>query len=362
MDKRVIFAVAGAGKTTYIVNKLDLDKKYLILTYTNGNFQNLKVEILKKFNYFPSNIDLCTYFSFLLSFCCKPLLGHKFKIRGINWDLSPPMSTKESDVKAYFFDKNDRLLHNRISKLLIYQNVVEELKHRLERYYDSIFIDEVQDFAGHDFDLLEKISIANFDLIYVGDFYQHTYDTSRDRNKNSSLHDDYDLYKKRFKKMGLGVDETSLIRSHRCSPTTCKFVTDNLGIQIFSHRNDETRIIEIKTQEQANIVLQDDNNVKLFLQKHYEYQCFSKNWGESKGENSYKDVCIVLGKDALKKYLNKELTTLPTITKNKLYVAITRAKNDVYLLPYKFTESIKKSKNSSTLKKTKTPKKAKSRN
>ena len=49
MDKRVIFAVAGSGKTTYIVNELSLEKRSLILTYTDGNYDNISRKILAKF-------------------------------------------------------------------------------------------------------------------------------------------------------------------------------------------------------------------------------------------------------------------------------------------------------------------------
>ena len=50
MDKSVIFAVAGSGKTSHIVENLSLDKNSLIITYTTGNFNNLKRKILEKFN------------------------------------------------------------------------------------------------------------------------------------------------------------------------------------------------------------------------------------------------------------------------------------------------------------------------
>ena len=46
MDKRVIFAVAGAGKTTYIVNRLSRGKRSLIITYTNANYNNLRKKII----------------------------------------------------------------------------------------------------------------------------------------------------------------------------------------------------------------------------------------------------------------------------------------------------------------------------
>lgn len=48
MDKRVIFAVAGSGKTTYIVDSLSRDKRSLIVTYTVGNYNNLCCKISEK--------------------------------------------------------------------------------------------------------------------------------------------------------------------------------------------------------------------------------------------------------------------------------------------------------------------------
>jgi len=83
MDKRVIFAVAGSGKTTEIVNKLTLEKNCLVLTYTNNNVSLLRTSILRKFGYFPENIKLFSYFTFLHSFCFKPFLSQKVKPKGI---------------------------------------------------------------------------------------------------------------------------------------------------------------------------------------------------------------------------------------------------------------------------------------
>ena len=75
MDKRVIFATAGSGKTTYIVNNLSLEKRTLIVTYTNGNYENLRRKISDKFGgELPPNITLIKYFSFLYGFCYKPFL------------------------------------------------------------------------------------------------------------------------------------------------------------------------------------------------------------------------------------------------------------------------------------------------
>lgn len=73
MDKRIVLAVAGSGKTTEIINKINYNDKSLIVTYTENNYNNIKKKILEKFNEIPSNIRIYTYFTFLYSFCFLPL-------------------------------------------------------------------------------------------------------------------------------------------------------------------------------------------------------------------------------------------------------------------------------------------------
>ena len=42
MDKRVVFAVAGSGKTTRLINELDLVKRVLLITYTESNCEEIR--------------------------------------------------------------------------------------------------------------------------------------------------------------------------------------------------------------------------------------------------------------------------------------------------------------------------------
>ena len=92
MDKRVIFAVAGSGKTTHIVSGLDLERRFLLVTYADNNRSNLRRKIIERFGYFPSNIVLLSYFTFLHSFCFKPFLLLQMRTKGINYD-GPPNPT-----------------------------------------------------------------------------------------------------------------------------------------------------------------------------------------------------------------------------------------------------------------------------
>ena len=335
MDKRVILAVAGSGKTTNIINQLNLDKRSLVVTYTHNNIRNLRDGILRKFNHFPDNITLLPFFTFLYSSCFRPFLSYGFRTKGINFEINPNRFVKQDDNR-YFIDKNRRIYSNRISKLLELRGVFNDVNSRLSKYYDSLFIDEIQDLAGHDFNFLKSISKANIEMTFVGDFYQHTFDTSRDSMVNRSLHVNYNKYKDEFTKMGMDVDCETLKKSYRCNPAICNFITENIGIQILSHKSNEAEIHIIEKPKEATEILKNNNIVKLFYKEYYKYGCRSKNWGDCKGENSYSDVCVVLNKIVFNHFLSNQLNRLRPLTRNKLYVACSRANNDLYLVSEEF--------------------------
>lgn len=341
MDKRVILAVAGSGKTTHIINQLNLDKRSLIITYTNNNISNLRDGILEKFEHFPDNITLMPYFNFLYSFCFRPFLSYKLRTKGINYNRNRNKFVKQTKIE-YYIDKQGRIYSNRIAKFLEFKGVLGNVNSRLTKYFDNLFIDEIQDFAGYDFNFLKSISKANIEMTFVGDFYQHTFDTSRDGNVNDPLHDDYSDYKSAFTKMEITVDCETLKKSYRCSPTICNFITENIGIEIYSHKINETEIYILETPRQADDIYKNNDMVKLFYQEHYKYGCYSRNWGDCKGENIYGDVCVVLNKITLNLFEKCNLKELKPLTRNKLYVACSRAKNSLYFVSDEFYRKYKK--------------------
>lgn len=162
------------------------------------------------------------------------------------------------------------------------------------KVYDYFMVDEIQDLGGHDFNLIQAITPTTIDCLFVGDFYQHTFDTSNDRNINKGLYNDYNKYKKKWSAIGVTIDETTLSNSYRCSPTTCQLVTQQLHIQISSHWQDNTKIILIDNQDDADTLFVDNEKVKLFYREANKYSCYAENWGKSKGLDKFQDVCIVL--------------------------------------------------------------------
>lgn len=204
---------------------------------------------------------------------------------------------------------------------------------RIETYFDAFFVDEVQDFAGHDFNLLMSLCQSQVECLFVGDFYQHTYDTSRDGNVNMNLHVDYEAYKARFKAAKMELDLALLIKSRRCSKSVCDFISEQIGIRIESHSDALTDVRLIDDHAAAQELYEAPDIVKLFLQEHYKYGCYSQNWGASKGLDHYEDVYVVLHAAALEAWRAGTLAALNPETRNKLYVACSRARGNLTFVP-----------------------------
>lgn len=337
MDKRVVFAVAGSGKTSSIIDSLNADSRCLIVTYTENNTRHLKNRVIDKFGSIPVGIRIYSYFTFLYSFCFRPICGYELKTKGINFNFPLPQYAQRSkkDTIEHYIDKSGRLYANRIAKLLIEFDVIPDLIKRIEKFYDSMFIDEVQDFAANDFNLICALAKANVEMRLVGDFYQHTFDTSRDGNTQKSLHECFDKYCDKLEKSGFEIDLTSLSNSYRCSPSVCAFVSENIGINILSHREDEVVVGYIDNVGEIDLIFNNDAVVKLFYKKSDSYAGNTANWGNTKGLDHFQDVCVVLNSTTLKSFDNANLDQLNPTTKNKLYVACTRAKGNLYFVSEK---------------------------
>lgn len=343
MDKRVIFAVAGSGKTNLLIHQLDLVKRVLLITYTESNCEEIRRRVLVKFGYLPDNITVCTYFTFLNSFCYRPLLLMKMQTNGIAFERPSDYSSRQKlNSRDRYVTDSGRIYHARMAKVLDVHGCMSAIQRRLERYYDRICVDEMQDIGGHDFNLLKQIIQANVEVLLVGDFYQHTYSTSADGAVNKGLHDSYDRFKDVLRSVGLIVDTTSLLNSHRCSATVCSFIRDKIGVEIYAHTERSTQVSVISEMSRAAELHASPNTVKLFFQEHGRYGCYSQNWGDSKGRDDYQDVCVVLNAQSWKHFSAGTLAQMAATSRNKLYVACSRARGDLHVMPDTLLKAFKK--------------------
>lgn len=256
----------------------------------------------------------------------------------------PPTSPRYALTDDRRFMSSGRQLYaNRLAKFIEQSGMISAVVARVEKYFDVFFVDEVQDFAGHDFNFLMAISAARVSMTFVGDFYQHTFDTSRDGNVNANLHRDYSTYKDKFRRAKLKVDTDSLKKSHRCSKNVCDFITEKIGIEIEAHNDQPSLVCFEDDPVVVSAIYEDSDTVKLFYKEHYKYDCYSQNWGASKGVDRYQDVCVVLNPGSLKAWHSGSFLNISAETRNKLYVACSRARGNLIFIPESLLRAYKRS-------------------
>lgn len=103
MAKKVILAVAGAGKTYHICHNFDENKRNLILAFTHENINNINRELFDAHGRITKNTTISTFDSFVYNHFILPyeytiaeFFGKlDFKSAGIT-TLSPPSPTIKS--------------------------------------------------------------------------------------------------------------------------------------------------------------------------------------------------------------------------------------------------------------------------
>ncbi len=334
MDSKLILAVAGSGKTRYLIESLSLERRSIILTYTINNTENLRRRVIRKFGFLPKNIRIHTYFSFLYQFCFQPLYQDAYEAKGMSFNKPPSRDRRKKSMTHYFIPNLRILYANRLAKFFLEfePDGLSRVKQRLEKYYEDMFVDEFQDFTSYDFDFICELAKTRVKCQFVGDYHQHTFDTSRDGQFKKSLHLSEARFLAEVRKHGIEVDTTTLSKSYRCSPSVASFVRDSLGIEMGSQREDETSIFFVEDQKEANNLLRDDNIVKLVYQNSKKMNFFSMNWGASKGLDDFNDVCIILNKKQFEQTQNLKAQEMNQKTLKKLYVACTRANRHIFFV------------------------------
>lgn len=353
---KLIIAAAGSGKTTFLVKQAltAKDANILITTYTENNEIEIKRRFYREIGYIPKNITVQTWFSFLLQHCVHSYQGYLYEpdIKGmIFMNESSALYVRETDIDKHYLNANQKIYSDKIAKFGFECNkrsggiVVK----RLEKIYTHIFIDEVQDLAGYDLELLKQLFNSKISMLLVGDPRQGIYSTS-----NASKH-------KKFKKSAIvhffednsidaERDETSLTTNYRCMPTICE-----LSNMLFP-KHQKVSSSNYCTTEHDGIFLVKKKDVLAYLEKYNPMQLRDSkktetaknfptmNFGESKGL-SFERVLIYPTKP-IKEWLQNSDFELASLSRSKLYVAITRAQQSVAFVfdheNYKIIENTKK--------------------
>lgn len=340
---RVIVAGAGAGKTTYIVREsiLSHDKAILITTYTQANERAIRAKFIEENGCIPSNVTIQTWFSFLLKDGVRPFQGkrqHERVARLLLVSGASALYTKESDTKVHYFSPDGAIYSDKVAKLALSCNELNNgaVINRLAEIYDRIYVDEVQDIAGHDLNFLKLVAGSRVELVLVGDPRQGTYSTNNSA-KNRKIRKDKTKVIGFFsedKQIQAVLDTTTLNTNYRCHTDICKLSNGLYPAlpQVGSVRLDSQPHQGVFTISTGQI----DNYLRTYKPMQLRWDAKTSvndiypvmNFGASKGLEF--DRVLIYTSGPIRDWL-KELSVdkLKPSSLAKLYVAITRARHSV---------------------------------
>jgi DNA helicase-2/ATP-dependent DNA helicase PcrA len=261
----------------------------------------------------------------------KPLI---FKGNPIFWG--------EKDFLKYYFTPSFKIYSDKISKFVFQTNkeVSGALVKRIEKIFQHIFIDEVQDLAGFDLELIKLLFKSDSNVLLVGDPRQVTYLTHHS-TKNGKYSDgkikDF-IENELGKRINCNIDEDTLNRSHRNNKVICDF-SGKLYPHLPTPIPCECTSCRGNTEEHEGIFLIKKSNVDDYLQK---YNPIQLRWSSTKEvNNSYAvinfgaskgltfDRVLLYPTAEMIKWIKNNDYKLKNTSRAKFYVGITRARYSV---------------------------------
>jgi hypothetical protein len=130
-NSTIFFAVAGAGKTYSICQRVNQEERNLILSFTNQNINNVLFELSKRSSFDFSNTCVMTFDSFVLDYFIWPfikLIPNQFfnknilDIKQVNVNNSPgynpdkPWLSSQKRIEYYFSGEDDHSYSIRLDR------------------------------------------------------------------------------------------------------------------------------------------------------------------------------------------------------------------------------------------------------
>ncbi|NGO62479.1 UvrD-helicase domain-containing protein [Rhizobium daejeonense] len=222
-NNRIVIAAAGGGKTTRIVDEVLAlpEKRAAIITYTRNNVHEIQSKFHQRARIIPENVEILSWYTFLLREMARPYQDTKIdrRIDGIRWvETTLDRFARKDDPDRYYLGGTSSIYSNKLAEFVEACNSASSgaVIRRLEQRFERVYIDEIQDVAGYDIDIIEAMLRSKLEVVLVGDPRQSTYSTN-----NSSRHKKFrgpdivhkfkDWEKKRLAVLEHHVD------THRCN-------------------------------------------------------------------------------------------------------------------------------------------------
>lgn len=346
---KVIMAAAGSGKThDLIATALNHpDGRVLIVTYTDQNLSEIHDRIVADVGCLPNNMELLSWYTFLVRHCIRPYqfpLYPDVRIERPFFPSNPDQATairnrryvSRNKIQAYYIVGNNKIVGEFASDFAVRCNEANDgaVIQRLARIYDLILIDEVQDLAGYDLDLLELLFASNIEVEVVGDCRQVTYKTNNISNRHSGYRDERIINFFELLEQNEVCEITFKTTSRRCVQGICDFA-DRLYPDLpgtTSENNFETGhdgVFIVRPSDVSDYFQTYEPQVLRWDRRTPTCSTGAVNFGEAKGCTFDRTLLYVTG--PIRNYI-RNTTELPSVSRAKFYVALTRAKSSTAIV------------------------------
>ena len=334
----VILAAAGSGKTTGVVTRALAGDfgKCAIATFTQKGWEEIGRVRGALANTDSADVETWTWFSFLLWHFVRPYQDELYEPRITELYFNQGqsrMGVSEKNVRRHYFTPHGAIYRDKIAKFVLRVNQKSGGKviSRLERIYDTVVIDEMQDLAGYDLDLVELLFRSSIRVVLIGDHRQATFRTN-DSPKNKKYAKGNVVNLVEYWQSNRLCDVKYENWSYRCRPEICA-LADSLFPDFpktTSYNNTETGHDGIFAVHRS----QTFEYVRRYQPQTLRYDVRTKdvvgsplNFGEAKGLTF--DRVLIYPHGPFKKFLRSGDPSVAGGSKEKIYVAITRARQSV---------------------------------
>ena len=350
LNNIVIMAAAGAGKThdickEVIENAKTTNKKILITTYTNKGIESIEKEYKKQNNgVIDKNVVILSWFQFLLRELVKPyqssILNKINIINSIDFNHQYGYINFNSRGTPKHYMLTNTILSNTVSEFAIDSNIKSNNKviQRLGEIYSHIYIDEIQDLAGEDIEILNLLFNSKIQIQCVGDVKQSTYTTynAKKNKKITGIHL-IDFFKELERKGIITLLFNN--KTRRFGREICEFSNS-----ICNDKNNRIESDKIYKEENQGVYLLDkkdfENYFKIYKPTILKFDAKTKidydslNFGQCKGMTF--DRVAIFPNKKYKEFLQNG-TSLDSPC--KYYVSATRARYSIVFVVEKLFEN-----------------------
>ncbi|MCL4742822.1 MAG: UvrD-helicase domain-containing protein, partial [Phycisphaerales bacterium] len=239
----------------------------------------------------------------------------------------------ENRTRLHYFVNGDAIYSDKIAKFVVECETKSSraVTARLGQIYTDVFIDEFQDLAGWDLEVIRMLLRSRVRVTLVGDPRQHIYRTNPSRKNRQYLGVGVLRLLSDWERDGLCSVEY-MNETHRCNEHICTFASALWpGMNpITALRGDTTGhdgVFLVADEAVDRYIRRFNPQVLRYDKRANTYGCWALNFGQAKGLEF--DRVLIVPTDPIRRYLRSGEHHHVKRSRDKLHVAVTRARHSV---------------------------------